>query len=720
MIEHFEFEIINIHVSSLFVIRAISILFFLSHAFHFAMGQKRSTHDVVIYGGTSAALSAAIQVKRMGKTVVVVSPDLHLGGLTSSGLGWTDSGSKEAIGGIARNFYHRVWRYYQSVDSWKWQKMEDFGNRGQGSPAVDGEKRTMWIFEPHVAELIFDSWVAENDLEVYRDEWLDREEGVEKKGELIKSITTLAGNTYEGKMFLDCTYEGDLMASSGISYFVGRESNSTYGESLGGVQIKNARHHQFAGKVDPFIVEGDPKSGLLARISGQSPGQEGEGDSKMQAYNFRLCLTQVEENRLPFSKPDSYDPSQYELLLRTLLQGQRTIFGKFDPIPNNKTDTNNCGPFSTDNIGMNYLYPEANYEKREEIILEHERYQKGYFYFLCNDPRVPEEIRTKMSSWGLARDEFKDNDNWPHQIYVREARRMVSDFVINELHLRGIKEIFHSVGMGSYNIDSHNVQRYVEKDEDGRSFVQNEGDIQVNPGGPYQISYDSLIPKTKECKNLLVPVCLSSSHVAFGSIRMEPVFMILAQSAATAAVLAIEAGVAVQEVEYARLKERLTSDGQVLEIKKQIRQTRGKGISVADLDGIVIDGQKVQFQGQWQESSSLRPFVGHSYWHDGNGGKGMRSVKFPFTAPNEGLHEVKVSFVASGNRAGKVRYEIEDEIGNNKLFVDQRKKGSKNSIWHSLGSFIFKKGHKYAVTLHNQDTEGFVIADAAQIIPLNP
>lgn len=720
MIEHFEFEIINIHVSSLFVIRAISILFFLSHAFHFAMGQKRSTHDVVIYGGTSAALSAAIQVKRMGKTVVVVSPDLHLGGLTSSGLGWTDSGSKEAIGGIARNFYHRVWRYYQSVDSWKWQKMEDFGNRGQGSPAVDGEKRTMWIFEPHVAELIFDSWVAENDLEVYRDEWLDREEGVEKKGELIKSITTLAGNTYEGKMFLDCTYEGDLMASSGVSYFVGRESNSTYGESLGGVQIKNARHHQFAGKVDPFIVEGDPKSGLLARISGQSPGQEGEGDSKMQAYNFRLCLTQVEENRLPFSKPDSYDPSQYELLLRTLLQGQRTIFGKFDPIPNNKTDTNNCGPFSTDNIGMNYLYPEANYEKREEIILEHERYQKGYFYFLCNDPRVPEEIRTKMSSWGLARDEFKDNDNWPHQIYVREARRMVSDFVINELHLRGIKEIFHSVGMGSYNIDSHNVQRYVEKDEDGRSFVQNEGDIQVNPGGPYQISYDSLIPKTKECKNLLVPVCLSSSHVAFGSIRMEPVFMILAQSAATAAVLAIEAGVAVQEVEYARLKERLTSDGQVLEIKKQIRQTRGKGISVADLDGIVIDGQKVQFQGQWQESSSLRPFVGHSYWHDGNGGKGMRSVKFPFTAPNEGLHEVKVSFVASGNRAGKVRYEIEDEIGNNKLFVDQRKKGSKNSIWHSLGSFIFKKGHKYAVTLHNQDTEGFVIADAAQIIPLNP
>lgn len=720
MIEHFEFNIINILIFSLFVIRAISILFFVSHAFHFAMGQKRSTHDVVIYGGTSAALSAAIQVKRMGKTVVVVSPDLHLGGLTSSGLGWTDSGSKEAIGGIARNFYHRVWRYYQSVDSWKWQKMEDFGNRGQGSPAVDGEKRTMWIFEPHVAELIFDSWVAENDLEVYRDEWLDREEGVEKKGELIKSITTLAGNTYEGKMFLDCTYEGDLMASSGISYFVGRESNSTYGESLGGVQIKNARHHQFAGMVDPFIVEGDPKSGLLARISGQSPGQEGEGDSKMQAYNFRLCLTQVEENRLPFSKPDSYDPSQYELLLRTLLQGQRTIFGKFDPIPNNKTDTNNCGPFSTDNIGMNYLYPEANYEKREEIILEHERYQKGYFYFLCNDPRVPEEIRTKMSSWGLARDEFKDNDNWPHQIYVREARRMVSDFVINELHLRGIKEIFHSVGMGSYNIDSHNVQRYVEKDEDGRSFVQNEGDIQVNPGGPYQISYDSLIPKTKECKNLLVPVCLSSSHVAFGSIRMEPVFMILAQSAATAAVLAIEAGVAVQEVEYARLKERLTSDGQVLEIKKQIRQTRGKGISVADLDGIVIDGQKVQFQGQWQESSSLRPFVGHSYWHDGNGGKGMRSVKFPFTAPNEGLHEVKVSFVASGNRAGKVRYEIEDEIGNNKLFVDQRKKGSKNSIWHSLGSFIFKKGHKYAVTLHNQDTEGFVIADAAQIIPLNP
>ena len=441
-------------------------LLLLSFFFPFfcVFAQKTYSHDVVIYGGTSAAISAAIQVKSMGKTVVVVSPDKYLGGLSSSGLGWTDSGKKEAIGGVARDFYHRVWRHYQSVDSWRWQKMDEYGNRGQGAPAIDGDRRTMWIFEPHVAGLIFESWVKENELEVYRDEWLDREKGVNKEGAKIRSISTLSGNTYQGSVFLDCTYEGDLMASSGVSYFVGRESNSVYGESLSGVQIKRARSHQFKGRVDPFVIKGDPSSGLLARISDQSPGNEGEGDSKMQAYNFRLCLTQVEDNRIAFPKPDQYDPLQYELLLRTLIQDSRHVFGKFDPIPNAKTDTNNHGPFSTDNIGMNYLYPEAGYEERKEIILEHERYQKGYFYFLCNDPRVPEDVRNKMNTWGLAKDEFEYNGYWPHQIYVREARRMVSNFVITELNIRGKSETPRSIGMGSYTMDSHNVQRYVAKD----------------------------------------------------------------------------------------------------------------------------------------------------------------------------------------------------------------------------------------------------------------
>ena len=687
--------------------------------FFCVFAQKTYSHDVVIYGGTSAAISAAVQVKSMGKTVVVVSPDKYLGGLSSSGLGWTDSGKKEAIGGVARDFYHRVWRHYQSVDSWRWQKMDEYGNRGQGAPAIDGDRRTMWIFEPHVAGLIFESWVKENELEVYRDEWLDREKGVNKEGAKIRSISTLSGNTYQGSVFLDCTYEGDLMASSGVSYFVGRESNSVYGESLSGVQIKRARSHQFKGKVDPFVIKGDPSSGLLARISDQSPGNEGEGDSKMQAYNFRLCLTQVEDNRIAFPKPDQYDPLQYELLLRTLIQDSRHVFGKFDPIPNAKTDTNNHGPFSTDNIGMNYLYPEAGYEERKEIILEHERYQKGYFYFLCNDPRVPEDVRNKMNTWGLAKDEFEYNGYWPHQIYVREARRMVSNFVITELNIRGKSETPRSIGMGSYTMDSHNVQRYVAKDENGMAYVQNEGDVQVNPGGPYQISYGSIIPKVNECSNLLVPVCVSSSHIAFGSIRMEPVFMILAQSAATAAVLSIEDEISVQEVPYPKLKERLEVDGQVLELARSNRVTSGRGIDPQKMSGLVVDGEQLSFEGEWVESTSLRPFVGYSYFHDGNGGKGMRSACFPFEAPKDGLHEIMVSYVASGNRAGKVRYEIKDEKKLASVLVDQRKKGSTDNLWHSLGSFVFEKGKKYDLKVYNEDTEGYVIVDAAHIIPLD-
>lgn len=703
---------------AIFNIKKYRLLSFLFLGSLFVRGEER-VRDIVIYGGTSAGITAAVQAKKMGNSVVVVSPDIHLGGLSSSGLGWTDSGKKEAIGGLAREFYHRVWRHYQSVDSWTWQAMEDYGNRGQGTPAIDGAKRTMWIFEPHVSEEIFETWVKEHDLDVIRNEWLDRERGVEISNGVIRAITTLSGNRYKGKMFLDCTYEGDLMAAAGVSYFVGREANSVYGETLSGVQTRAARSHQFKRKIDPFIIEGDPSSGLLARISDQPPGMEGSGDTKMQAYNFRLCLTQVEENKRPFPKPEKYDPLQYELLLRTLLKGSTHVFGKFDPIPNAKTDTNNHGPFSTDNIGMNYAYPDASYDERDRIIAEHETYQKGYFYFLCNDPRVPEEIRSKMSSWGLAKDEFEDQGNWPHQIYVREARRMISDFVTTEHHLRGLKETPHSVGMGSYTMDSHNVQRYVATDTSGKPYVLNEGDVQVDPGGPYQISYNSLIPKEEECKNLLVPVCLSSSHIAFGSVRMEPVFMILAHSAATAASLAIEDGVIVQRVSYEKLKNKLMDDGQVLALEKNDFIASGNGIDPQTLSGVVVEGDQVNLLGDWTKSSSLRPFVGDGYFHDGNGGKGMRKAEFPFFTDRNGLHELRISYIPSGNRAGKVKYLVEDEKGLEEILVDQRKKGSVEKIWHSLGSFDFLRGKSYKVSLQNDDTEGYVVVDALQIIPLN-
>ncbi len=537
-------------------------------AFAIAGSAAERQVDVLVYGCTSGGITAAIQAKKMGKTVQMVCPEKHLGGLSAGGLGFTDSGNKEVIGGLSREFYHRVWQHYDKPAAWTWQKREEYGNKGQGTEALDSKARTMWIFEPHVAENVFEAWVKEMKIPITRNAWLDREKGVVKKGDQIVSMKTLDGKVYPAKMFIDATYEGDLMAAAGVDYHVGRESTKTYDEKWNGVQtgVLHHRHHFGAVKtpISPYVVPGDPKSGVLPRVSTEHPGEYGAGDKKVQAYCFRMCLTKVEANRVPFPKPAGYDPKQYELLLRVFLAGWRETFDKFDPIPNAKTDTNNHGPFSTDNIGMNWDYPEASYERRKQIIAEHVTYQQGLLYFIANDPRVPEDVRTEFAKWGLAKDEFKDNGNWPHQIYVREARRMIGKYVMTENELVKRRPTPESVGMGSYGIDSHNIQRYITPE----GYVQNEGDIGVSTNGPYQISYGSLVPKTGQAANLLVPVAVSSSHIAYGSIRMEPVFMILGQSAATAASMAIDSKIPVQDVPYDKLRERLLTDGQVLEYNK--------------------------------------------------------------------------------------------------------------------------------------------------------
>jgi hypothetical protein len=419
----------------------------------------------------------------------------------------------------------------------------------------------MWIFEPHMAERVFEDFVKENKIEVLRDEWLDRKSGVNVKDGRITSFRTLSGKVFAGKMFIDATYEGDLMAAAGVSYYVGRESTSTYDEQWNGVQTGVLHHgHWFKSDISPFRIPGDPDSGILARISTEDPGEYGAADEKIQAYCYRVCMTDHPANRVPFPRPNGYDSTQYELLLRVFETGRRDWFEKFDRIPNYKTDTNNHGPFSSDNIGMNYDYPEADYARRKEIISEHETYQKGLLWFVSNDPRVPEDIRSQMNEWGLAQDEFTDNGNWPHQIYVREARRMIGTYVTTENDVLGKRVVPNPVGMGSYTMDSHNIQRYIKDD----GFVQNEGDIGVHPDKPYSIPYGTIIPKKEECTNLLVPVCVSSSHIAFGSIRMEPVFMILGQSAAAAAILAIDNQTDLQDVPYSELKTVLLNRSQVL------------------------------------------------------------------------------------------------------------------------------------------------------------
>jgi hypothetical protein len=518
--------------------------------------------DIIIYGGTSSAVTAAVEAVKMGKSVIMVSPNKHLGGISSSGLGFTDTGNKSVIGGLAREFYHRVYLHYQQDQSWKWQKKDEYGNKGQGTPAMDGNERTMWIFEPHVAEQIFEEFIDENKIKIFRDEWLDRaKEGVILKNKKIVSLRTLSGKVFKGKVFIDATYEGDLMASAGVKYTVGRESNSTYGEKWNGVQVGVFQHgHYFKNKIDPYRTPGNPSSGLLWGILASKPGNNGDGDNKLQAYCFRLCMTDKPENRIPFPKPVGYDPNKYELLARIFQSGWDELFSKFDPIPNKKTDTNNHGPFSSDYIGMNYEYPEASYQKRKKIIADHEAYQKGLLYFMATDKRIPAAIQEKFKTWGLSADEFKDNGNWPYQLYVREARRMISDVVMTENEVLGKKPVSNSVGMGSYALDSHNIQRFVTAE----GFVQNEGDIGVGAPKPYSIPYGAIIPRQSECVNLLVPVCISSSHTAYGSVRMEPVFMILGQSAAVAASLAIDNGTAVQLIDKEKLASALKAKNQVL------------------------------------------------------------------------------------------------------------------------------------------------------------
>ncbi|MBK1856214.1 FAD-dependent oxidoreductase [Verrucomicrobiaceae bacterium 5K15] len=518
--------------------------------------------DVIIYGGTSGAVMAGVQTARMGKTVIIVSPDKHLGGLTSGGLGWTDNGHAAGIGGLSLEFYQAVKQHYEKPEAWRQETHEEYRkNKRPYNRNRPGDK-AMWVFEPHVAEGIMDDFVAKHQIQVLRDAWLDRENGVEMKDGKITAITTLAGDRFVGKVFIDGTYEGDLMAAAGVSYHVGRESNATYGETANGVQKDRRDHdHFFTAKISPYKIPGDPKSGLLERISAEDPSENGSGDNKIQAYCFRACLTNDPDNRIPFPKPEGYDPTQYELILRVYESGWDETFRKFDLMPNKKTDQNNHGPFSTDNIGANYDYPEASYERRREIIKEHETYQKGMMYFLANDPRVPEEVRKEMSTWGLPKDEFVDNGNWSHQLYIREARRMIGQHVVTEHDCLSKTDVTDSVGLGVYTMDSHQTQRYVTQD----GYVQNEGDVGLHIKHPYPISYGAIVPKAAEAKNLLVPMALSASHIAFGSVRMEPTFMILGQSAGTAASIAVERGVNVQDVDYKKdLKPRLLADKQRL------------------------------------------------------------------------------------------------------------------------------------------------------------
>ena len=522
------------------------------------------TGDIVVYGGTSGGVVAAISAAKSGKKVYLVSPDMELGAMTTSGLGMTDSGNTQAIGGLAREFYKRVYKEYLNPQNWYAQKREDFKGRGQGTKAIDNDEKTQWIFEPRIASWVYNHWLGEYpNIIVHRGEYLDRENGVEMSNKRIKSITTLSGTKYSAKMFIDATFEGDLMAAAGCEYTVGREGNAKYNEDYNGFR-NSLRHnyHNFTVKVDPYRIKGDKSSGLLKYISDDEPLENGAADKRIQAYNYRMCLTSYEPNKLPLEKPDNYDPQDYELCGRWFEAYPEAWPLIISQMPNEKTDINNKQAFSTDFIGQNYDYPEASYEERAKIAKAHKDYHLGLLYFWKTDPRTPKAFKEKIMNLGLPKDEFQSSGHWPFYMYIREARRLVGDYVMTQHDCQNTKITPDSVGMGSYTLDSHNASRHVDAD----GYVQNEGDVQVSirNTGPYMISYGSIIPKREDCRNLYVVCAVSSSHIAYGSIRMEPVFMILGQSAATAAAQCIDTNRDVQDIDVKALARTLRKNGQIL------------------------------------------------------------------------------------------------------------------------------------------------------------
>ncbi|HUF62575.1 MAG TPA: FAD-dependent oxidoreductase [Verrucomicrobiales bacterium] len=662
-------------------------------------------YDVVIYGGTSSGVIAAMQTVRLGGKPLLIEPSRHLGGLSSGGLGATDIGNKAAIGGLARAFYHQIWKHYQDDSAWRQESRDAFAGRGH-----DPGETTAWTFEPHVAERIFQDIVREHAIPVLFGERLDLAAPAQREGNRLSSLSLESGRVVRGRMFIDATYEGDLIAKAGVRYTIGREAASHYGESLNGVQTERAVAHQFIRPVDPWVVPGDPASGLLFGIQSGGPGTEKAGDHRVQAYCFRLCATDVPENRRPWPRPADYDESRYELLLRNFEAGDHRE--PWNPVlmPNRKTDSNNNFAVSTDYIGMNYAYPDADYAGRERIVASHLKWTQGLMWTLANHPRVPETVRRHFRTWGLAKDEFTGSDNWPHQLYVREARRMVSDYVMTQANCLREIVVEDSVGMGAYNMDSHNLQRYVNS----AGEVRNEGDIQVK-SYPYPISYRSIVPARGECGNVFAPTCLSASHIAFGSIRMEPVFMVLGQSAASAAMQAIAAGVEVQNLDYAMLRLRLLEDGQVLDLDVAIPPAP---VDPARLEGLAVDDSEAGLAGFTTLSTSVAPYVGTGYRHDGNADKGKQSARFSFPIAQKGRYEIRLSYTPHPNRASNVPVAVHHNEGVARIRVDQRKTPPINGLWISLGKFALSPGNGAQVEVENADTDGFVVVDAVQALPV--
>ncbi len=672
-----------------------------------ALEAKDADHsvDICVYGGTSGGVVAAVKAARLGKQAILIEPGQHLGGMSSGGLSYSDMGKAATVAGMSREFYERIGRKYN--------------------------KPLETQLEPHIAEQVFDEMIKEAGVTVLKGEHIKK---AIKQGPRIVELITQKGTRIGASMFIDATYEGDLLAAAGVSYSLTREANSQYNETLNGIQLYEIPQVKF-GKVnaigrrkdrrglwdrsiplDPYRISGKPESGLLPLIEEGTLGTIGEAAPGVQAYCFRLCVTDQPENRIPIEAPENYDPARYEIVARYIQACEKAgdqmdlrWFTKHDALPNGKFDFNTAY-FGLNYVGGNRNYSEASHSQRRFIVKAHENYARGLFHFLATDKRVPVKVREQVSRYGLCKDEFTDNGGWPHQLYIRESRRMISDLVMTEHHCRHNMIASKSVGLASYGIDIHEIRRIAHK-----GVMVREGKLLGHSGtrGPYPIGYDAIVPKAEECNNLLVTFAISASHVAFGSTRMEPVLMILSQSAATAASQAIDAGCHIQQVDYKKLRKQLLADGQLLDWK----MTK-KGGLVQKLSGIVIDDSQAEFTGEWNQSNGQRSLVGKSYHHDGNTAHGHKSARFITNLPEPGEYEVRLLYTAHENRATNASVTIQSADGTKTIKINQRQPVLVNRVPRSLGVFRFEVGKQAEVTVSNTGADGFVTVDGIQIVPL--
>jgi len=657
-------------------------LFFWSPRGLLAQRSNITEVDICVYGGTSAGVMAAYTARLQGKSVLLIEPGRHLGGMTSGGLGQTDIGNKYAITGLSRDFYRRIGRHYGKFEQ--------------------------WIFEPKVAEALFQEYVRRGKVHVLYDH---RVTAVKKNGNVIEETTfenssqpaAATNRTVRAKMFIDCSYEGDLMARAGVSYMVGREANSQYSETFNGVQVMDG--HQFPDGVDPYVVPGDSTSGLLWGIHNTGLLPAGSGDKKVQAYNFRITLSNVPANQVPIARPENYDPARYELLIRLMEKKPwKDLWDGFiwSLMPNGKTDINNRNGFSTDMIGMNWDYPEADYDTRARIWKHHVDYTKGLLYFIGNDPRVPEHIRKEMKLWGYPKDEYTDNGHWTHQLYVREARRMIGELVMTQHHCQGREVVSDGVGMAAYTMDSHNCDRQVIN-----GMVKNEGNVEEGGFGPYPISYRAIIPKQKEAANLLVPVCLSATHIAYGSIRMEPVFMVLGQSAAVAAGMAIDSKQPVQQVDVKKLQTMLAAnplvDGSTPDIL--VDNDSPEGVSVT---------------GAW--TTNTAGGYGPTFFTSTSKVSEPQAVQYTPAVIKSGRYQVYAYFPRVRNASTRTHIEIFDGKKRKDVVIktsDIIVLGQTTGEWASLGTYTLDKGKNAYVRITDKEADGEVVADAVLFVPVS-